>query len=91
MMEMKEHMSSNFSRRYFCLSWQSIMLDWLSTKLEMLMWKCPKTPQIMSFIGLYCAQDEMTSQTNNGQPKSWVLEGDHALKKEGCGTGHASE
>jgi hypothetical protein len=34
-----------------------------------------------------CAQDEMTSQTNDGQPESWVLEGEHALKKKGVGRG----
>jgi len=34
----------------------------------------------------------MTSQTNDGQPKSWVLEGEHALKKKGVGWGmHQSE
>jgi hypothetical protein len=39
-----------------------------------------------------CAQDEMTSQTNDGQPKSWVLEGEHALKKKGVGRGmHQSD
>jgi len=39
-----------------------------------------------------CAQDEMTSQTNDGQPESWVLEGEHALKKKGVGRGmHQSE
>jgi hypothetical protein len=39
-----------------------------------------------------CAQDEMTSQTNDGQPESWVLEGEHALKKKGVGRGmHQSD
>jgi hypothetical protein len=39
-----------------------------------------------------CAQDEMTSQTNHGQPESWVLEGEHALKKKGVGWGmHQSD
>jgi hypothetical protein len=39
-----------------------------------------------------CAQDEMTSQTNDGQPESWVLEGEHALKKKGVGQGmHQSD
>jgi hypothetical protein len=35
-----------------------------------------------------CAHDEMTSQVNDGVKRSWVLEGEHALKKrelaEGC-------
>ena len=29
---------------------------------------------------MLCTQDEMTSQTNDSQPESWVLEGKHASK-----------
>ncbi|KAE9384236.1 hypothetical protein BT96DRAFT_842544, partial [Gymnopus androsaceus JB14] len=37
-------------------------------------------------------QDEMTAQANDGKPKSWVLEGEHALKKKGVGCGlHQSD
>ena len=32
-----------------------------------------------------CAHDEMTSQANDGIQQSWVLEGEHALKKKGVG------
>ena len=32
-----------------------------------------------------CAHDEMTSQANDGIKWSWVLEGEHALKKKGVG------
>jgi hypothetical protein len=39
-----------------------------------------------------CAHDEMTCQANDGKPKSWVLEGEHALKKKGVGRGmHQSD
>jgi hypothetical protein len=34
-----------------------------------------------------CAHDEMTVQANDGKSKSWVLEGEHALKKKGVGWG----
>lgn len=34
-----------------------------------------------------CAHDEMTAQANDGKRKSWVLEGEHALKKKGVGRG----
>ena len=34
-----------------------------------------------------CAHDEMTVQANDGNPKSWVLDGEHALKKKGVGRG----
>ena len=34
-----------------------------------------------------CAHDEMTCQTNDGKSKSWVMEGEHALKKKGAGRG----
>ncbi|KAJ7586722.1 hypothetical protein C8J56DRAFT_1085285 [Mycena floridula] len=38
------------------------------------------------------AHDEMTAQANDGKPKSWVLEGEHALKKKGVGRGiHQSD
>ncbi|KAJ7583110.1 hypothetical protein C8J56DRAFT_1028180 [Mycena floridula] len=38
------------------------------------------------------AHDEMTAQANDGKPKSWVLEGEHALKKKGVGHGiHQSD
>jgi hypothetical protein len=38
------------------------------------------------------AHDEMTAQANDGKPKSWVLEGEHALKKKGQGQGmHQSD
>ncbi|OBZ73966.1 hypothetical protein A0H81_06580 [Grifola frondosa] len=49
---------------------------------------------------LYCmerplvlvAHDEMTSQANDGKKKSWVLEGEHPLKKKGVGRGiHQSD
>jgi hypothetical protein len=39
-----------------------------------------------------CAHDEMTSQANDGVKRSWVLEGEHALKKKGVGRGmHQSD
>jgi len=31
--------------------------------------------------------DEMTVQQNDGKKKSWVLDGEHALKKKGVGRG----
>jgi hypothetical protein len=34
-----------------------------------------------------CAHDEMTAQANDGKTKSWVLDGEHALKKKGQGRG----
>ena len=34
-----------------------------------------------------CAHDEMTVQANDGNSKSWVLDGEHALKKKGVGRG----
>ena len=34
-----------------------------------------------------CAHDEMMAQANDGKRKSWVLEGEHALKKKGVGCG----
>ena len=38
------------------------------------------------------AHDEMTAQANNGKGKSWVLEGEHPLKKKGVGQGiHQSD
>ncbi|KAJ7599763.1 hypothetical protein C8J56DRAFT_1072391 [Mycena floridula] len=38
------------------------------------------------------AHDEMTAQANDGEAKSWVLEGEHALKKKGVGRGiHQSD
>jgi hypothetical protein len=33
------------------------------------------------------AHDEMTVQANDGKAKSWVLDGEHALKKKGVGRG----
>lgn len=37
-------------------------------------------------------QDEMTAQANDGKRKSWVLDGEHALKKKGVGRGiHQSD
>lgn len=37
-------------------------------------------------------QDEMTTQANDGKRKSWVLDGEHALKKKGVGRGiHQSD
>lgn len=39
-----------------------------------------------------CAHDEMTTQANDGVKKSWVLEGEFALKKKGQGRGiHQSD
>ena len=39
-----------------------------------------------------CAHDEMTCQANDGMKKSWVLNGEHALKKKGVGRGlHQSD
>ena len=39
-----------------------------------------------------CAHDEMTCQANDGMKKSWVLDGEHALKKKGVGRGlHQSD
>ncbi|KAF8810713.1 hypothetical protein BYT27DRAFT_7209170 [Phlegmacium glaucopus] len=38
------------------------------------------------------AHDEMTTQANDGMKKSWILEGEHALKKKGVGRGmHQSD
>jgi hypothetical protein len=38
------------------------------------------------------AHDEMTAQANDGQKKSWVSNGEHALKKKGVGRGiHQSD
>ncbi|THH32729.1 hypothetical protein EUX98_g1481 [Antrodiella citrinella] len=38
------------------------------------------------------AHDEMTAQANDGRKKSWVLDGEHALKKKGAGRGmHQSD
>jgi hypothetical protein len=38
------------------------------------------------------AHDEMTAQANNADAKSWVLDGEHALKKKGVGRGmHQSD
>ena len=38
------------------------------------------------------AHDEMTAQANDGQKFSWVLNGEHALKKKGVGHGqHESQ
>ena len=38
------------------------------------------------------AHDEMTVQANNGQKKSWVLNGEHPIKKKGAGQGiHCSD
>ena len=38
------------------------------------------------------AHDEMTAQANNADSKSWVLDGEHALKKKGAGRGmHQSD
>ncbi|KAI0669706.1 hypothetical protein C8Q78DRAFT_977503 [Trametes maxima] len=38
------------------------------------------------------AHDEMTAQSNDGQSKSWVLEGEYPLKKKGAGRGiHRSD
>ena len=33
------------------------------------------------------SHDEMTCQANDSQKKSWVYEGEHALKKKGVGRG----
>lgn len=39
-----------------------------------------------------CAHNKMTSQANDGVKRSWVLEGEHALKKKGVGHGmHQSD
>ncbi|KAF9455568.1 hypothetical protein BDZ94DRAFT_1277919 [Collybia nuda] len=39
-----------------------------------------------------CAHDKMTSQANDGVKRSWVLEGEHALKKKGVRRGmHQSD
>ncbi|KAJ7692283.1 hypothetical protein B0H17DRAFT_851995, partial [Mycena rosella] len=38
------------------------------------------------------AHDEMTAQANDGKKKSWILDGEHALKKKGVGRGmHQSD
>ena len=38
------------------------------------------------------AHDEMTAQAHDGKKKSWVMDGEHALKKKGVGHGmHHSE
>ena len=34
-----------------------------------------------------CAHHEMTCQANDSMKKSWVLDGEHALKKKGVGRG----
>ncbi|KAL1722536.1 hypothetical protein EV715DRAFT_192812 [Schizophyllum commune] len=39
-----------------------------------------------------CAHDEMTAQANDGRKRSWVLDGEHAIKKKGVGRGmHQSD
>ena len=39
-----------------------------------------------------CAHDEMTAQANDGQKKSWIMEGEQPLKKKGVGRGiHQSD